>query len=219
MAVFFASKKDDKFATLHHRLTNSFAYVRNDISALRRNEELYKQWISYLHQKLQAQEREMSSLMELLKQVPKAPQDIKQIIDEHYHFEDILKRIEQLNRQVDEVLVKHQPLNKRLEEHHQRITNLEQSRPVAHFKEKMVQKITRQSKDYVKGLILSLIRKYDKASGTQLREIIVEEQALCSKSSFYRILSELEESRQVSVIEDSKEKYYLPLQLRKQAKD
>ena len=70
--------------------------------------------------------------------------------------------------------------------------------------------LARNSKDYVKNAILGLIQKYQKITGLQLREILVEEQGLVSRSSFYRLLGELEnETQGLSVIEHGKEKIYI----------
>jgi hypothetical protein len=74
------------------------------------------------------------------------------------------------------------------------------------LRDKIVQRITRNSKEYLKGLIMSMITKYGKISALQLREMLVEEQGLASKSSFYRLLEELEEENAVGVIHDGKEK-------------
>ena len=60
----------------------------------------------------------------------------------------------------------------------------------------------------MKSLIKSLIIKYGQISALHLREIVVEEQALCSKSSFYRILEELETDEDLTVMHDKKEKKY-----------
>jgi chromosome segregation ATPase len=78
------------------------------------------------------------------------------------------------------------------------------------LKEKIFRSITRNSKDYVKNLVLNTIRKYQKISGLQLRVMIVEEQGLASKSSFYRILEEIEkDTEDISVFWEGKEKVYL----------
>jgi len=80
----------------------------------------------------------------------------------------------------------------------------------SNLKEKLMRSITRNSKEYVKNAILNLIKKYQKITGLQLREILVEEQALVSRSSFYRLLGELEhETSDLSVIQHGKEKIYI----------
>ena len=42
-----------------------------------------------------------------------------------------------------------------------------------------------------------------------LKEIVVDEQNLCSKSSFYRLLEEIEQLDDVGVIKHGKEKHYV----------
>ena len=66
----------------------------------------------------------------------------------------------------------------------------------------------KNSKDYVKTVIISLIKKYNRISAPQLKEILVEEQALCSKSSFYRLLVELEQEEEIGALQTGKEKAY-----------
>jgi len=58
-------------------------------------------------------------------------------------------------------------------------------------------------------LILSYIIKYEKISALQLKEIVVDEQNFCSKSSFYRLLEEIEELDDIGVIKQGKEKHYI----------
>ena len=83
-------------------------------------------------------------------------------------------------------------------------------RPMSNLQEKMMRSLARNSKDYVKNTILGMIQKYQKITGLQLREILVEEQGLVSRSSFYRLLGELEnETQGLSVIEHGKEKIYI----------
>lgn len=74
---------------------------------------------------------------------------------------------------------------------------------------RIIKTIKRQSKDYIRHSVLSLIQKYGKITALQLRDIVVEEQGLCSKSTFYRILEEIENSDEISVIKKAKEKQYL----------
>ncbi len=77
------------------------------------------------------------------------------------------------------------------------------------FKERLVQKITKNSKAYVKSVVLSMIKKYGKIAALQLKEMIVDEQGLCSRSSFYRILSEVEKEPEIGVLQEGKEKTYV----------
>ena len=76
-------------------------------------------------------------------------------------------------------------------------------------KEKLVQRVNKNSHDYIKAMVLSYIRKYGKISGYQLREMVVEEQNITSKSTLYRILEEIEESEEISTLRQGKEKIFL----------
>ena len=77
------------------------------------------------------------------------------------------------------------------------------------MKERIIKKITKNSKDYVKSVILSYIKKYERIGALQLKEMLVDEQQLCSKSSFYRLLEEIENLDEIGVIKQGKEKHYL----------
>ena len=72
-----------------------------------------------------------------------------------------------------------------------------------------MKRLTRSSKEYIKSFIISYIRKYEKISALQLKEIIVDEQNFCSKSSFYRILEEIDQIDDIGVIRQGKEKMYI----------
>ena len=76
------------------------------------------------------------------------------------------------------------------------------------LKERILRRISRNSKDYIKGVLRSMIFKYGRISAIQLRDIVVEEQSLCSRSSFYRILDEVETEEGVVCQQDGKEKEY-----------
>jgi hypothetical protein len=77
------------------------------------------------------------------------------------------------------------------------------------LREKIIRRVARHSKEYVKSMLVSLIKKYGRVSGLNLREIVVEEQGIVSKSSFYRLLIEIEEEDAIHVIQDGKEKHYV----------
>ena len=72
-----------------------------------------------------------------------------------------------------------------------------------------MKRLTRNSKEYVKSVILSYIRKYEKISALQLKEIVVDEQNFCSKSSFYLLLEEIEQLEDIGVIKKGNEKLYV----------
>ena len=61
----------------------------------------------------------------------------------------------------------------------------------------------------MKSVVLSYIKKYERISALQLKEIVVDEQNFCSKSSFYRLLEEIEALDEIGVIKQGKEKHYI----------
>ena len=98
-------------------------------------------------------------------------------------------------------------LQNKLVELNSRLHNIEQKKQS--IKERIIKKITKNSKEYVKSIILSYIRKYGNITALQLKEMVVDEQGLCSKSSFYRLLEEIEQSQEIASIKKGKEKHYM----------
>ena len=90
--------------------------------------------------------------------------------------------------------------------------------PFTSLQHRLLKRIAKHPKHVVKSAILTLIQKYGQMQGTELREMVVEEQTLCSKSSFYRLLEELEKDGAIEVLGDGKEKTYADaMKLKKQA--
>ena len=139
--------------------------------------------------------------------------------------EHLSPRIEEIKGKITEIEQAHEPLKKHIEEHKERLNSLETPRRAPQqiqpqviqqvqktapkLRENLVRKIAKSSKDHIKTILKSLIAKYGQISAMQLREILVEEQALCSKSSFYRILEELEQDENITVMHEKKEKKYI----------
>lgn len=88
-----------------------------------------------------------------------------------------------------------------------RLEKLEERKNSA--KEKFIKKIAKDSREYLKGIILSYIKKYGRISAMQLKEMLVEEQGICSKSSFYRMLEEIEAMDDIAILRKGKEKHYM----------
>mgnify|MGYP001582550476 CR=1 FL=1 len=77
------------------------------------------------------------------------------------------------------------------------------------LQEHVLKNVVRNSKEFIRHAILQLILKHERISGLQLRDVIVDEQRLTSKSSFYRILEDVEKEQDVTVVVDGKEKVFL----------
>lgn len=216
-------KKDEgekKLMQINEILKISFGNVKRDTT------NIFK-WLNYLYRRNIEQEQFIKQLQLELSYMPKTREDIRRIIDEYYSFEGMMAKIRDLSAKMDEITriqaqkeETHIPqkivtvqqeapkeMHNELNLLHQRLERLEQKK--LSMKEKIIKKITRNSKEYVKSIIISYIRKYERISALQLKEIIVDEQDLCSKSSFYRLLEEIEQSDEIAVIRHGKEKHYL----------
>ena len=119
--------------------------------------------------------------------MPKTREDIRRVIDDYYSFESIIAKIRELSEKVDETARKQQtqadkqiiqPMPREVHPDfsyiEKRLEKLEHKK--LSIKEKIIKRLTRNSKDYVKSVILSYIKKYEKISALQLKEIIVDEQ-------------------------------------------
>jgi len=178
------SKTDYKITKIHHFLSLAFGKVKQDISYI-------SNWIHYFHNKHQEHDSRLNLIEQQLNYMPKTREEIKNILDNYYSYDSIINRINDINQRLD-IIEMRKPADQKTA-----------------IKEKIIKKITKNSKNYIKSVIYSLIKKYGRISAPQLKEIVVEEQGLCSKSSFYRLLSELESDNEVGIIRQGKEKLYL----------
>jgi uncharacterized protein (DUF3084 family) len=135
--------------------------------------------------------------------------DIKRVVDAHYSFDSIAGRLRSVEERISTVEtqrlrspVAQKPAVSRP------VQSSQMPKPVSHLQEKVMRGINKHSKAYIKSALLSLVNKYERLSGLQLREMVVDEQGLCSKSSFYRLLTELEDEKNIDVSVDGKEKLY-----------
>jgi tetrahydromethanopterin S-methyltransferase subunit G len=205
-------KTEKKFSQLHNLLAQSFRNVKNDTN-------LIFQWLNYFYKKTIEQDNLIRQLRMELSYMPRSREDIKRIIDEYYSYEPIMKKIRELDEKIELIkshktapLAPKQPYE--LAEIRSRLEKLEQKK--ASVKEKIIKRLTKNSKEYIKAIILSYIKKYGKISAMQLKEMVVEEQGLCSKSSFYRILEEIEGMEDIASLRKGKEKYYMAKKIRLQ---
>ncbi|MBS3125773.1 hypothetical protein J4211_06025 [Candidatus Woesearchaeota archaeon] len=192
-------------------VADSFAKVRQDTQTL-------YQWVQYLYQQNQQMHEQNTALRRLCDEqklsvnelkvifshVPRTPEQIKAIIDAHYSLEPVISRLKHVEQKLEILELKKQPRTIVQEVQVQAPQEEESS-----LKERLMKKLVRNSKEYIKNLVLSLVHKYGKIGALQLREIIVEEQGLCSKSSFYRILEEMEDEQKLQEISDGKHTIYV----------
>ena len=193
MGLLFSKHKQET-GRLHYILKMAFERVKSDIQNI-------FHWINYLHDKHKLHDERLAKIEEKLQQTPTS----------HEHMRQIANFYSPSNEMIDR-------LRGRIEELHIRINNMEAQRPTAKvaLKERLMKKISKNSKEYIKSVILGTIKKYGRIQGPQLKEIIVEEQGICSKSSFYRLLQEIEIEQEISSFTQGKEKtYFLKTQILK----
>ena len=204
---------EKKLSVINEILKRSFANVKRDTTNI-------FQWLNYFHRKSMEQEQMIKQLQMELSYTPKTREEIRRIIDDYYSFESIMAKIREISSKVDELerrqqvdvekfiqYPKHKEIYPDISYIEKRLEKLEQKKMT--IKEKIMKRLTRNSKEYVKSLIISYIRKYEKISALQLKEIVVDEQNFCSKSSFYRLLEEIEELDDIGVIKEGKEKHFI----------
>ena len=212
------TETEKKLKQMNEVLKKSFANVKRDTANI-------FQWLNYFYRKNMEQEQSIKQLRMEISYIPKTREEIRKIIDSYYSFDSILSKIRELNEKVDDLAKMRlqfekytpQPISKELHSYvntiERRIGMLEQKK--ASIKEKIIKRLTRNSKEYVKSVVISYIRKYERISALQLKEIVVDEQNFCSKSSFYRILEEIEELDDIGVIKQGKEKHYIAKALKR----
>lgn len=198
----FKKKEEDRWEDLHSYLKNSFDNVKNDTSNI-------FEWLQFLFQKSTQQEQMIHQLQHQLNRTPTSPEAIKRLIDSHYAYSNVHNKVQELHKKIDLLNNMHDSHNEQINQFHEKFQNLSQPQKQPNIKERIIQKLTKNSKNYVKTVILSFIEKYHKIPALQLKEMLVDEQKLCSKSSFYRLLQELEQENRVELISDGKNKLYM----------
>lgn len=205
---FWNSKKrvDEKIARLDAKLADSFNRVKQDTRTI-------YQWLNFFYEEsnkkkalIRHQQGEIHELKKRLEALPRplSREQIKAVVDSYYDYDALFERVKGLSEKMTHLeAARHRPAEPR------RVVVRGPAGGAPSMQEKMLKKITRNSKDYIKGMVLSLIRKYGRISAMALREMIVDEQGLCSKSSFYRILEEIEKEENVAVVSSGREKVFV----------
>ena len=204
---------EKKLQQITDALKISFANVKRDTTNI-------FQWLNYFYRKIIEQEQTIKQLRLEFSYAPKTREEIRRIIDDYYSFERIMGKIRELDNKMAEFTKIQQekhtthptpPIQKELQADisyiEKRLEKLEQKK--MSIKEKIVRGLTRNSKEYIKSVVISYIKKYGEISALQLKGIIVDEQNFCSKSTFYRILEEIEELDEIGVLKHGKEKHYI----------
>ncbi len=241
MVLFFKKNKSEKeeksMTKISSFLTTSFNHVKNDIQTVVEWLKYFNQKHDEHDQKIQETELKLRQMEQNLAYLPYIHAQLQQLQNQPNNHNILLQKVRNLHNKVSMMDHDHAPILRRLEEIEQALLNKKShskpifnklqevasrleilenqpiSAPKKTIKDKLYTNITRNSKEYVKKLILSLITKYESISATQLKQIVVDEQGLCSKSTFYRILREAEAQDFIDVVTHGKEKRYIAKQL------
>jgi len=233
-------KAETKIVEIDHSLQHSFHKVKNDMDHVNKwlgylyHNDMQR---NQAFENMQAQISHLSSKIDAIPASTSVPAEVTHALTKFHEFEGkvehlkasigsvgpLVNKIAELNSKVSLFEESQKDMKEsifnRLREFGLRIDHTEQGKPASrttmNLREKIAKKIARHSKEYIKNIILSTIGKYDQVQALQLREMIVEEQGLCSKSTFYRLLEELEAEENVSMITRGKEKIYIPKIVRK----
>ncbi len=219
---------------LHNLLTHSFNNVQKDTAYILQwlgyfyHKNLQQeQLIKKLQQELQYAPKSKEDIRKVIDEFYSYEPILNRIKDLNERVEELRKSYYELHQKHHEIAPKIESLKAELKSEiaskkpevlypmppqevdqlTRRLEKLEAKK--ATIKEKIIKRITKNSKDYIKSIILSYIKKYGKITALQLKEMVVEEQGLCSKSSFYRLLEEIEEEPEIGVIKTGKEKHYI----------
>lgn len=228
--MWWLGKTEKKISALRHAVKQSFTHIKIDIKNL-------FSWITYLSQKVAQQQETIHEMLQQLKhqqqymamqhqeltrlggKLNTLPQseEIKQLIHHAHPHHELQKEVDLIQSQlahIRDTLGDNQSskrpsdaLHDHLHQLENRIHELENKKPAP--QPRVVKKLTKASRDYVLGVIVKYIQKYESISGSSLKEIIVDELGLCSKSSFYRHLEKIEQRTDVGFIKQGKEKQYL----------
>lgn len=207
--MFFGLFDDQKrIKELESKVKNSFSSVREDTQTL-------FEWIKFLYGKIEDQEQELEVLREQMEEEVLTPEDIKEVMNNYLELEEvkeIKETINKIEKKTDILASLHDSQSEKVKELNSRLQNVdrETEKKESSLKEKIAEKVTRNSKSYIKNTILSYIEKYEEIPAVKLREMLVEEQNICSRSSFYRLLRELENDGEVSFVKEGRKKIYYP---------
>lgn len=224
--------KKDSLKVLEH-VKNSFLNVREDLNSVvdwlhyfrQRHDEhdirlkLIENQLAYMPKtpvEIKKIIDQYYSYEHILNRVKNLHGKVDSVLDAH---KPIMKRLEEVEDSLLAVGKKHDPLHNKINDIHSRLEAIEKKAVNLNnasnytqktlLREKIVEKVAKNSKNYVKNVIISLIQKYGNISGLQLKEIVVDEQGLCSKSSFYRILAEIEKEHPLNLAWKGREKHYI----------
>ena len=202
---------ENRLLQLNEILKKSFVNVKKDTANI-------FQWLNLFYRKTVQQDQIIRQIQLDLASLQRIKDDIRRLLNERNQTDNLTLRVRDLEGKFHELYRRqYQSFDKyaphlpgefqAMAEIEKRLEKLEQKRLSA--KERILKRLTRNSKEYLKGIIISYIKKYEKVSAFQLKETVVDEQRLCSKGTFYRLLEEIDEHEGIAVMKHGKEKHYI----------
>jgi len=199
----YASKKD--LEILDSKLSNSFSNIK------KHNENIFE-WLNHFNTKILEQQEAISSHNQIfqnidqkISKIPLMEYELKKIRESQSEAGNMLSNVSELREKLIQVTHNQYNITNDLTSIHEKIEKPKSKT----FKQKLIKKISKNSRKYIKTITLNLIHKYENISALKLREIIVEEQGLCSKSAFYRLLKNLENEEDIETAHHGQEKIYI----------
>jgi hypothetical protein len=196
----FGRNTKQRLDRLHFDVAQSFAKVRDDTTVLH-------QWIQYLNAQ-NARQQQVINRLHFDQRHSVKRHEIAQVLQSTYPIDTHIQRVEAYEnriQRIEELLAKQQAQIEAAKSVPQIVSPVSKVSRTA-LQEKIVKNVGRQSKEYIKKTILSMLSKYDQITATSLRVMVVEEQRLCSRSSFYRLIDELETEGNLNAVSTGKER-------------
>src|SRR3989344_5723140 len=133
-----------------------FDFLNSTFGALKTSQDQMQNWVIYLNNKDFQHENRLQNIELHLSTIPKSDSELKQFIYQQSRYNQYLvNQISELNDKMNKFELK-EPRKESKD----------------NIKERLIKKITKNSKDYVKSTVLALVKKYDRISASQLREIV-----------------------------------------------
>lgn len=199
----YASKKD--LEVLDSKLTTSFSNIK------KHNENIFE-WLDYFNTKITEQQQTISNqnqtfqnIDQKISKIPLMEYELKRIRESQTETGNMLSNVSELREKLSQVIHNQYGITNEITSINQKMEKPKSKT----FKQKLIKKISKNSRKYIKTITINLIHKYENISALKLREIIVEEQGLCSKSAFYRLLSNIEKEEDIEIANHGQEKIYI----------
>ena len=225
----FAKDKEVKktFREFDQKLSTSFDLVKKEVGDI-------KQWLQVVYDRQNQNDLTFQD-MNVRLDLTISKQETKDLIDWYYaqvsndldtlkkSQQDVFYRLQELGNRIKPIEQYPQEISReirvlreslRVKQVQEPVRLVQIPPPIAHphsnLADKLVRGIAKKSKEYIKNYLLQLCKKYDKINALTLREMVVEDQKITSKSSFYRLIQELEEEGLLKIVVDKKEKIIYP---------